>query len=62
MSQTTISSLPSPSRSQNRTLATTGTGEAPAGLYSRRENVRRSVSFLGQGSGRARLSVARDSK
>ena len=60
MSQATISSLPSPSRSRNRVFARIGTGAAPGGLSSRRSN--RPESGVGQGSGVGSVSGARPSK
>ena len=61
MSQATISSFPSPSRSKKRTLATTGTFASPGRAHACRAK-RSPPSPGGQGSGRGRLTGERASK
>ncbi len=61
MSQATISSFPSPSRSKKRTFATTGTFAAPGGAQGWCAK-RRPPSPAGHGSGRGRLTGERASK
>ena len=60
MSQATISSFPSRSRSKSWVLATMGTGAAPGGLSSRLS--KRPGSGAGQGSGDGSVCGERASK
>ena len=61
MSQTTISSLPSPSRSKKRTFETTGSGGLPGGLSARLTNLS-PPSSAGHGGGSGSITGEWDSK
>ncbi len=62
MSQATISSLPSPSRSKKRTLATTGTWASPGGFHGCLREAQAAVARPARARGSGSVTGERASK